>query len=80
MHRLAAAAPDDVSALLDAIEAGAIDPARIVAVLGTPARWSVGCWWAFGDPALFVSCSAEHQGAQGGGPVAVIAQQVRSAA
>ncbi len=34
VHRLPAAAPDDVSALLAAIEAGAIDPARIVAVLG----------------------------------------------
>lgn len=34
VHRLPAAAPDDVSALLAAFEAGAIDPARIVAVLG----------------------------------------------
>lgn len=34
MHRLPAAAPDDVSALLAAFEAGVIDPARIVAVLG----------------------------------------------
>ena len=34
VHRLPAAAPDDVSALLAAIESGAIDPARIVAVLG----------------------------------------------
>ncbi len=34
VHRLPAAAPDDVSALLAAVEAGGIDPARIVAVLG----------------------------------------------
>ena len=34
VHRLPASAPDDTSALLAAIEAGAIDPARIVAVLG----------------------------------------------
>src|SRR5271170_992001 len=34
VHRLPAAAPQDVSALHAAIEAGTIDPARIVAVLG----------------------------------------------
>jgi cyanuric acid amidohydrolase len=34
VHRLPAAAPQDVSALHDAIDAGTIDPARIVAVLG----------------------------------------------
>jgi len=34
VHRLPAAAPQDVSALHAAIDAGAIDPARIVAVLG----------------------------------------------
>lgn len=34
VHRLPAAAPDDVSTLLAAIGSGAIDPARIVAVLG----------------------------------------------
>ena len=34
VHRLPAAAPDDVSALLAAVESGAIDPARILAVLG----------------------------------------------
>jgi cyanuric acid amidohydrolase len=34
VHRLPAAAPQDVSALHEAIEAGTIDPARIVAVLG----------------------------------------------
>jgi cyanuric acid amidohydrolase len=34
VHRLPAAAPQDVSALHQAIEAGTIDPARIVAVLG----------------------------------------------
>jgi cyanuric acid amidohydrolase len=34
VHRLPAAAPDDVSALLAAVEANRIDPGRIVAVLG----------------------------------------------
>ena len=34
VHRLPASAPDDVSALLLAIQAGTIDPTRIVAVLG----------------------------------------------
>lgn len=34
VHRLPAAAPDDASALLAAVEAGEIHPARIVAVLG----------------------------------------------
>lgn len=34
VHRLPATAPDDVSALLAAMEAGVIDPACIVAVLG----------------------------------------------
>ncbi len=34
VHRIAADAPDDLSGLGTAIEAGAIDPARIVAVLG----------------------------------------------
>jgi len=34
VHRLPAAAPDDASALLAAIDAGTIDPRRIVAVLG----------------------------------------------
>jgi cyanuric acid amidohydrolase len=34
VYRLPATAPDDVSALLAAVEAGEIDPARIVAVLG----------------------------------------------
>ena len=34
VHPLAAAAPDDVSALITAIEDGTIDPGRIVAILG----------------------------------------------
>jgi cyanuric acid amidohydrolase len=34
VHRLPASGPDDVSALLGLIEAGGLDPARIVAVLG----------------------------------------------
>jgi cyanuric acid amidohydrolase len=34
VHRLPASAPDDTSALLAAIEAGTIDPTRIVAILG----------------------------------------------
>jgi cyanuric acid amidohydrolase len=34
VHRLPAGGPDDTSALLRAIEAGTLDPARIVAVLG----------------------------------------------
>lgn len=34
VHRLPASGPDDVSALLDLVEAGGLDPARIVAVLG----------------------------------------------
>ena len=34
VHRLPAAAPDDVSALLDLVERRGVDPARIVAVLG----------------------------------------------
>ena len=34
VHRLPASGPDDVSALLGLIEAGRLDPARIVAVLG----------------------------------------------
>jgi len=34
VHRIAASAPDDVSALRDSISAGRIDPAGIVAILG----------------------------------------------
>lgn len=34
VHRLSAAAPDDVSALLHLIEAGEVDPTKIMAVLG----------------------------------------------
>ena len=34
LHRIPAAAPDDVSGLASAIDAGAVDPAAIVAILG----------------------------------------------
>jgi cyanuric acid amidohydrolase len=112
VHRIAAAAPDDVSGIEVAVSAGRLSPAGVRAVFGKTegngcvndfsrgfashvlrgrrhtmlddsdisatrhARAFVGCALAglIGHAELYVSGGAEHQGPEGGGPVAVIAR------
>jgi amidohydrolase ring-opening protein AtzD/TrzD len=77
--RLGMAHPGDVSALEGLIREGAAHAREIVAVINAQRhiRGAVGGLVAgvIGDTRIFVSGGAEHQGPDGGGLIAVIAER-----